>query len=321
MDGYINGDSYPSFVVAEYSIYQFIYTFHMPLFFLVSGFLFSLAYIDKESGVKYSRLKTQLLDIIVIYIVFSIVMVTFKVFCSGFVNHQASFSELLSIGWKPIAQYWYLYVLAIFYLIHILLVRCKHTILLTIVLLCLSACAGEIVPASKAYTFYQLFFTLPFFFLGTVMQRSCSTPTWGVTLVGLFVASVLCFMFWSESVDSYFHLVPLTPVVNTFIALGFCLFFWKAFSSVKWLDNKALEICGRYCLEIYLTHCFLTAGFRSVFTALGVTNFWLSLVMNTLLSTILPIFFAMALERIGLHDLLFRPVHYLRHLHAAKEKA
>lgn len=318
VDGYINGDSYPSSVVAEYSIYQFIYTFHMPLFFLVSGFLFSLAYVDNDGGVRSSKLKTQLLDIIVIYIVFSIIMVTFKVFCSGFVNHQASFSELLSIGWKPIAQYWYLYVLAIFYLIHILLVKCKRTILLAVILFCLSACAAAMVPASKAFTLYQSLFTIPFFFIGTLMQRSGREPNWRVAFIGVFVAALLCLLFWKHGTESLFQVVSLTPVVNTFIALGFCLFFWKAFSSVKWLDNKALEICGRYCLEIYVTHCFLTAGFRSVFTALGMTNFWLSLVLNTALSTILPILFAMALERIGLHDLLFRPVHYLRRLRTAK---
>lgn len=293
----------------------------MPLFFLISGFSFSLAYIDKGGCVKSSKLKTQLLDILVLYIVFSVILILFKVLCSGFANQKASFDDLLCIVWKPVAPYWYLYLLAIFYLIHILLVRCKHTILLMVVLLCLSACAGEIVPASKAYTFYQLFLTIPFFFIGTLMQRSGRMPTWGMTIVWLVVASVLCFFFWSKSTDSYFHLVSLTPVVNTFIALGFSLFFWKAFSSVKWLDNKALEICGRYCLEIYVTHCFLTAGFRSVFTALGMTNFWLSLVLNTVLSTILPILFAIALERIGLHDLLFRPVHYLRRLRSAKEHA
>lgn len=320
VDGYISGGKYLSSVASEYGIYQVIYTFHMPLFFLISGFMFSLAYVDMGGKVKTQKLKTQLLDIVVVYVVFSALMVSFKVFCSSVVNTQASFDELLSIGWKPVAVYWYLYVLALFYIVHILLVKCDKEILLAVGLFCLSACA-TFLPFSHIFFLYQFVFCLPFFFLGVVFHRDVCSPNWKLACLGLVASCTLLFLFWNHSTTSYDDFVHRLPVVNTLVALGFCIFFWKAFSSVKWLDNKALETCGRYCLEIYVTHCFLTAGFRAVFVALGVTNFWLSLILNTILSTALPILFAMALERIGLHDLLFRPVHYIMRLKEGRARA
>lgn len=200
------------------------------------------------------------------------------------------------------------------YLTNVLFVRVKQKIALVMLFLALGVFSVIIPVSSYTVSINKLLFFLPFFYIGTVMHQKQISPNWGMAALGLLVAVLL------YNVQSYEHVV-VSNAIKVFIALGFCLFFWKAFSSVKWLDNKALEICGRYCLEIYVTHCFLTAGFRSVFTALGMTNFWLSLVLNTVLSTILPILFAMALERIGLHDLLFRPVHYLKRLRSAKEHA
>lgn len=320
VDGYINGSAYPSTVVEEFGIYQALYAFHMPLFFLISGFMFSLAYIDKGGKAKASKLKTQLLDIAAVYVIFSILMVAFKVLCSKFANNPASFSDLINVWWRPIGPYWYLYVLALFYVSNIALAKFKMRAILATFLFILSAFAA-LLPSLPVLTFYRFFFFLPFFYLGTILQRDGRTPNWGAAIAGLAVGCALCLLFWSHSTESYSRIVSHLPFVNTIVALGLSIFLWKAFSAVKWLDNKTFNICGRYCLEIYVTHCFLTAGFRNVFMALGVTNFWVSLTLNTFLSTLLPILFAMALERFGLHDLLFRPVHNLRRLRSAKEHA
>lgn len=319
-DGYISGSTYPSAVVAEFGIYQALYAFHMPLFFLISGFMFSLAYIDENSKAKTSKLKTQLLDIAAVYVVFSILLVAFKVLCSRFANNQASFSDLIGIGWRPIAPYWYLYVLALFYVSNIVLVKFRATALLAVALLLLSASAA-LLPSLPTPTIYQFIFFLPFFYLGTVLRRSGRTPNWGVAISGVVVACALSFLFWDHSTESYSGMISNKPFVNTTVALGLSIFFWKAFSAIKCLDNKLLTVCGRYCLEIYVTHCFLTAGFRNVFVALGVTNFWLSLLLNTALSTALPILFAMGLERMGVHDILFRPAHWVKRLRESRAQA
>ena len=286
----------------------------MPLFFIISGFFFSRAYIGSDGSVKSEKLKVQIFDLIAVYFVFSVLLVCFYELGVGRANQSFSFSDLLSIGWKPISIYWYIHVLILLYLTNVLFVRVKQKIVLVMLFLALGVFSVIIPVSSYTVSINKLLFFLPFFYIGTVMHQKQVSPNWGMAALGLLVAVLL------YNVQSYEHVV-VSNAIKVFIALGFCLFFWKAFSSVKWLDNKALEICGRYCLEIYVTHCFLTAGFRSVFTALGMTNFWLSLVLNTVLSTILPILFAMALERIGLHDLLFRPVHYLRRLRADKEHA
>ena len=42
--------------------------------------------------------------------------------------------------------------------------------------------------------------------------------------------------------------------------------------------NKFFELCGRYSLEIYVIHCFITAGNRVILPKLGITYFALALI-------------------------------------------
>lgn len=99
--------------------------------------------------------------------------------------------------------------------------------------------------------------------------------------------------------------------INTIVAAGISIFVFKAFSAFTWLDKPFLRLCGKYCLGIYVIHCFFTAGFRTLLPMAGVTAFWPSFLLNVILSTALSLLIPMTLARIGLHDALFRPVHWL----------
>lgn len=311
--GYKSSGLYASYEDVEIILARLVYSFHMPLFFLISGFFFSRAYIELDGKVKVDKLKVQLLDLIAVYVVFSVILVCFYALLGSHANHSISFSDLLCIGWKPVSIYWYIHVLILLYLANVLFVKVKQKVLLVALFLIVGIFSAVIPSSSYTVSVNKFLFFLPFFYIGTVVHQKHISPNWGMAILGALVAVLL------YNIQSPEHAVVTYNVEKIIIALGLCVFFWKAFSSMNWLDNKVLEICGRYCLEIYVIHSFLTAGFRSAFVALGVTNFWLSLALNTILSTALPIIFAMALERIGLHDLLFRPVRYMRSLMASKK--
>lgn len=90
--------------------------------------------------------------------------------------------------------------------------------------------------------------------------------------------------------------------------------FGKLFSSAPWTDNVLFRLCGAYSLQIYVAHCFFTAGFRVLFSAVGGGNFYVSAAANLLLSAILPVVIAVCLNRLGLHDAVFRPAYLVRSL-------
>ncbi len=321
LDGYLKAGSFPNNGYEEYCIYQVVYAFHMPLFFLVSGFMYAMAYFDAEGRPKWAKLKWQLPNIAILYFLFSAFLVAFKVlFVAKYVNGEASWSDLACSFWQPVFPYWYLYVLAVYYVVCLALPRWRKWILPLSISLVLSLLASLITNHEHFSVQYQILYYLLFFISGIVLQHAKVAISWLAASLGFVASFVLSLLFWGGGSDWPNDCLNHQPYLNTLVALGFCLFFWKLFSSVKALNVSLLNLCGRYCLEIYVTHCFLTAGFRSILPALGLTNFWLNVVLNTVLSTALPLLFAIVLQRIGLHDILFRPAYFIKSRIEARAK-
>ena len=95
-----------------------IYAFHMPLMMLISGYLFFAAYIkrdaEKNVTVKWKRLLIHILNMIFIYIVFSLVFGFIKMKLAGVVTDSVTADDLKGIFVKSISPFWYLYVLIAF---------------------------------------------------------------------------------------------------------------------------------------------------------------------------------------------------------------
>ena len=319
-DGYLNAGAFPEYRCVEYSIFQAIYTFHMPLFFLVSGFMYAMAYFDAEGRPKWAKLKWQLPNIAIVYFLFTALLVSFRMLFARYANNDASWSDLLCSPWRPFSLYWYLYVLAVLYIVCLPLPRLRKGYLLLPVFLVLSLLASDIPFVFGFAVQYRFLFFAIYFFIGIVLFRAKVSVSWLAASLGFVASFVLSLLFWGGGSDWPNDCLNHQPYLNTLVALGFCLFFWKLFSSVKALNVSLLNLCGRYCLEIYVTHCFLTAGFRSILPALGLTNFWLNVVLNTVLSTALPLLFAIVLQRIGFHDILFRPAYFIKSRIEARAK-
>ena len=89
-----------------------IYSFHMPLFFLISGF-----FIEKSLS-KYSRkelLKNKLKTLMYPYFVWSIIQILVNIILSKYTNNTTDLWAVLKIIYLPIAPFWYLYALFLMY--------------------------------------------------------------------------------------------------------------------------------------------------------------------------------------------------------------
>lgn len=312
--GYMKAGSFPDTYSLQLFLFQAIGTFEMPLFFIVSGFMYAMAYFDADGRPKLNKLKWQLPNIAILYFLFTALIVAFKVFFSKYTNDQwTSWAPFFNSWHSPIAPYWYLYALFGFYLISAPLVRMKQRVWLLPILLAVSA----VIPAlfslrgfcSNEIVYYSLFFAM-----GIVAQRNNITLSWPPTIIALCASVIIAVIFWGNGLGTPKDYVHYHPTVNTFVAIGICLFLWKLFSATPALDNRLFNLCGRYCLEIYVLHCFFTAGFRSVLPALGLHNFYLNLILNSILSTALPLLIALATQRLHIHTIIFRPAYALKSL-------
>ena len=108
-DGYLSAEMYPESSVLLFGLYNIIYSFHMPLFMIISGFIFFTAYVS-DGVPNTKRIHRQVLNLLAIYFIFSISFGIFKVVAGKFANKPIFIKDIFMILIKPIYPYWYLYI-------------------------------------------------------------------------------------------------------------------------------------------------------------------------------------------------------------------
>lgn len=98
---------------------KLVYSFHMPLFFIISGYLVS----TKEFGWAncWPAVRKNLISYGIPYVAFCVFSFIFKLAFSGSVNTKVSFTDLLLIPFYPIGMMWFLYALLVVSVLHILM--------------------------------------------------------------------------------------------------------------------------------------------------------------------------------------------------------
>lgn len=105
----------PRSFASEYLI-DTMYTFHVPVFFVCSGFLYQKANRVHTFSSRVSNIKRKLLDLGVPYCVFTTITVLLKkLFENDVTSKTNELADTLILN--PTAPYWYLYVLMFFFII------------------------------------------------------------------------------------------------------------------------------------------------------------------------------------------------------------
>lgn len=112
--GYVDNQAFPAHQVGLSIFKEWIYTWHMPFFFVLSGFSFAMAY-GKDGTVKWKKIIKQGMKLILIYLVFSLLYSGLKMIFASFVDHAMDISTLFLELLLPNTLMWYLWVLVAFY--------------------------------------------------------------------------------------------------------------------------------------------------------------------------------------------------------------
>jgi fucose 4-O-acetylase-like acetyltransferase len=145
-------------------LYDFIYTFHMPLFFAVSGYCFSY----NKNYVQF--IKKKVVRLLFPYIIFSLPDLLLRAFSHNLVNRTTSIQD----GIKSIllygGQYWFLYVLFLIFLIYPSferLLRSKTSYLFVFLLIFVL----NFIPLPTIFSIGTVVYWLPYFMAGHFMKK------------------------------------------------------------------------------------------------------------------------------------------------------
>lgn len=310
--GYLDRNMFPNNRIAMHNICNVVYSFHMPLFFMLSGFLFARAYCTGSSPkclLKKNSYKNQIFNLILLYIVYDVLFGFSKMIFAGYVENKVTFIDILMIWAKPIQLFWYLYVLIVLYAVFALKKIRNADFYYILPLLFGCAFLSNFMFKTSFFQINSILYYELFFYLGIHLEEIlennvCEKFGWILTII----AVVTIIVFWKDD-----RFLSQIPIVKLIVALGISLMLIKAFRGLEGLGSlRPLELCGKYCLEIYLLHTFAATANRILLPKTGVNGCIANIVINSVLSLCIPVFFAVATKKFKIYNLLFKPYTFLR---------
>lgn len=296
---------------------QFVYSFHMALFMMLSGLLVGKQPDRKTSwGGYYNKIIAYGIP----YLFFSFIWWAFKMLFSGHVNSTLTIRDLLLIPLYPISFMWFLYALLIMVLIQIWIggrrskaFKVGH-ILIALILYYIQPYFGNILKGisfndlvvsdvMKNYVYFLIGVYGSQFILSNQYRRM---PVLALFLGGLLVAG---------NVAKYQH-VDFTKYIifKLLLALIGCCFFMLLGRIIN--RSRILEYVGENSLPIYVLQGLCIAVVRQgmqLLTHGAELNEWVAWSICVLLGTIIPLFIYWISTKVWKFDFVFRPTKYIKY--------
>lgn len=298
----VNADILPETMLYSW-FNKTIYYFHVPLFFLCSGYLY-----QKKSGRgnAYSLRENVIrkgISLGIPYLVFSLATWLLKAIFSGAVNSQNE-GLLHTLLLEPASPYWYLYTLFFLFLITPRFSGSRTALLgaacAVILKLLRVFCPQTGIYAVDSVMDNALWFVMGMLipFVGTGKEDACEKK-WraGIVLSLMFLAASVLISRTGIS----FKLLPVFMGVWGCSSVLLVLGSGNAGAGLR----RILGFLARYTMPIFLMHTIFAAGFRAVLMKLGINHPAVHVAAGIFVSFAGPILAARIMERTGLDILLY----------------
>ncbi len=235
-----------------------IYSFHMPLFFLLAGMTQTIAG-RKPAG---RALQGVLWGIVWPYLLWSAVWFVLKAAFAGAANQGAG-GSFASILWQPVDHFWFLYVLAILRLVWIAVEATGSALVRRLaVLLPLAVAFVGAGPADGVFNAFLLFWAA-FYGVGVLVGGAAG----GIGRIRLAFGTVAAFVVWAAIVAGVPDLLtggfgPLRTLAG--LAGSAAVIAALAALAPAGAIGRAIGFVGEASLTIFLTHTLFGAAVRVV---------------------------------------------------------
>lgn len=299
-------------ILPDSAVYQWvnttIYYFHVPLFFLCSGFLyqkFSKVSCVKEWGKNIGK---KALTLGVPYFVFSIATWLLKTLFSGAVNNQADgLFETLFL--KPLSPYWYLYCLFFIFVLTPTFANKVHAWCAMIAAFCgkviISCVWWDGVYAVSTVLSYEIWFVMG------MCICAFDIPLLGKKQTTLAVSCGVLFLAASITVYLFQAVGPFVSFVLGVLACVFVILITVKLEK-KMDKTRIFPFLAQYTMPIFLMHTLFAAPVRAVLIKMGLTNSVVQVTLGLTISFAGPVIAATIMKQLKYPEFLLYPGKFIK---------
>lgn len=294
-----------------------VYTFHMPLFFFLSGLFFYNSF--QKKGAKkliFSKVDT----IVYPYLIWSIIQGLLEVSLTSYTNGNDGYSNILSLLWLPRAQFWFLYSLFIIFVITSLAFNKLNIKCVTALFIGTSALYLIQTHLLQVFQVNSVANNLVFFVFGILITRHSDSKF--LNSNKLFPAMLALFIISQYVFHVQFSLTYADKSLLTLIiALISILLVVAASKSLETRFNdkiKWLLFIGSSSMAIFLMHIIAASGVRIILhKILGIESASLHIIIGCITGVCLPLIAVIVINKLKIPFVFSMPISKFFNKHTA----
>lgn len=285
------------FLLSDYAIYSF----HMPLFFFLSG-IFFLRSLDKRGLKQFVSNKFSVL--FYLYLLWSVIQFTVQLSLNKYTNGETSVQDIFYVLFMPKGHMWFLFALLVIFIVNAIVFsiipRSKYQfVAISLLIIGLVFRIVEFTEITIIYRIQKniLFFEIGIFYSMYFKDREVSTKYLrGLLILFLLVFITIIYFNFIRSLTDYDSQVFAALIgVSIICILSFLV------------ESRFLSYLGNSSLEIYLAHILFASGSRIILDKfLHIDNLALHIFVGLAIGLAGPLFLVMLAQKVKLFNILFK---------------
>lgn len=288
------------------SVEGFIYSFHMPLFFMCSGFLL---FPKLSGGGTNNQVKSRFKRLMIPYLFLSFLYLLAKMKGGALAATQLGDNPVVGIlfGNSPCFGAWFLWSL---FFISIIVLGLRKVNIWTLFFVFFAVSYVQLGLSDTYKGLQSILSSTLWVVIGCLLRKYYGIISkrinWLVFIISLILILII-HIYNVVNLDDYIIYKISLAIIKTLA--GITASFSLCFILAKCPENilvKGLKVCGDYCMDIYILSMFVLVPLRILYVNVGIMNYipyWPWLIIASVLGVILPI---------GLSKYIVRKIKLLR---------
>lgn len=273
--------------------HSLIYSFHMPLFFLLSGYFIN-SWLHRPTGIA---IKQKVISLLVPYVVWSILQGVLMVAIHSKSTINRGWKTLLWIPIEPLDQFWFIYAMFFGFMVIYFLWRWTHqvvpAILISLVVILLTS--NNQIWQFQNIAIATFYLGVGYYFKNHIKQVFLANQWlfWGILILFITLFSIAFFYMPGLLVNPLFEII--LALLGSFVIMEIA----------QVIQPGWLVFLGQTSLEIYVAHWIFLAGSRTILIHFGILNAGTLVGVTTVIGVLFPVVLYEVLKKLTLARFFF----------------